>query len=387
MKFSCTQENLHNGLTLVSNIASKSNTLPILSNVLFKVKEGSIDLSVTNLEIGVNYRIRGKIEQEGSFTLPAKILSDYVGLLPKEKIELDLRENQLSIESSTSKTKIKGIDASEFPVIPQVPQKNALFCKLEDMCNALEQTLFSVSSNEIRPEISGIYLHRKTESSPLTLVATDSYRLAEKRVHVTESPDSSYQTLSVIVPSRTAHELLRILSNFRKNMSISSEENKDTDFSFIVSDNQILFRYDNFDMVSRLIEGQFPDYEQLVPESWTTRAFLSCDEFINAVKTSSLFARSGIYDVVLQFQEKGVSVSSVNSQIGENTTFLSGRVEGRENTIVLNYRYLLDGLFNINSPELVLEVTDSNTPCVIRSAMKSENDERDYFYLVMPIRQ
>ncbi len=387
MKFSCTQENLQNGLSLVSNIAGKNSTLPILNNVLFKVSDGRIDLSVTNLEVGVNYSIRGKVEQEGSFTLPAKILTDYVSLLPKEKIDLELKESEIFVQSSTSKTKIKGMDASEFPLIPQIQKKSPIWCDLHLFISALEQVLFAVSTNDARPEISGIYFHKNAGESTAILAATDSYRLAEKKIPLKFGDGvNQEQELALIIPARTSNELLRILTNFSRSSHLT-DDSVDNKISLYLSENQIMFNFENLDLVSRLIEGSFPDYQQIIPSSFKTQAVIPVSELINAVKTSSLFARAGIFDIVLELTHDGAKVSSVNSQIGENTSLLPCVVTGPENKVILNYRYLLDGLLNLQADEVIMELSDANVPCVLRPSLKQAEQVRDYFYLIMPIRQ
>ena len=387
MKFSCTQENLNNGLSIVSNIATRNSNLPILNNILFKVKDGKIDLSVTNLEVGVNYFIRGKIETEGSYTLPARVLSDYISLLPHEKIDLELKENHLSVKSSSSKTKIKGIDSSEFPLIPQIKKEEPYSCDINAFIVALQQVSFACSNNETRPEISGIYMYVNPKEKSLTLVATDSYRLSEKTIKI-ESYDTKKEAMSVIIPSRTVSELARILNNLKKSSILHHESDAvPENLEIYIAENQILFHYDNLDLISRLIEGQYPDYRQIIPGNFKTEAFVNTQELINVVKTSSLFARAGIYDVVLSFKKDKITVSSVNSQLGENVSDIMTKVTGQENSVILNYRYLLDGLLNIQSPEIKIEVTDRNVPCVLRPVLKNEKDEPDYLYLIMPIRQ
>ncbi len=388
MKFSCTQENLHNGLSIVSNIATRSANLPILNNILFNVQDGKIDLAVTNLEIGVNYFIRGKIEKEGSYTLPARILSDYIGLLPKEKIDLELKDSTLFINSSGSKTKIRGIDPSEFPLIPQIKRENPYFCDIDELVVALQQVLFAVSTDINKPVLCGVYFQFDPEIKKITIVGTDSYRLGEKIISLKEKEGSSSQKLNVLAPSRTISELLRILNNLKKNVQLNEEGEQDSgDLAIYLSENQILFHYDNFDLISRVLEGQYPDYRLIMPENLRTEAVVHTHELINAVKTSSLFARAGVYDIVMALKGNKIIISSVNSQLGENISQIQTHVKGEENSVILNYKYLLDGLNNINSPEVRIEISDNNVPCIFRPVVKDAQDTRDYLYVIMPIRQ
>lgn len=386
MKFSCTQENLYQGLNIVNNIAQKSTTLPILNNILFKTQNGKIELSATNLELGINYMLRGKVDHDGSYTFPAKILTEYTNLLPRENIHLEVEEHTLKVESSSTQTKIKGLDANDFPVIPQIKKEFPFFCAIDDFISGLQQVLFAVSTNEMRVELCGVLFRFNTKEKQLYLVATDSYRLAEKKIpYEGKGGDGETDKGEVIVPSRTISEVLRILSTLRKGLYLNDEEGAKV--VLYLGENQILFQFNTCEVISRVIEGQFPDYKEIVPSGWKTRVIVNTEDFIKAVKTSSLFAQTGIFDVVLQCKTDALFVSSVNSQIGENTSKITSRHEGDENQIVLNFRYLLDALTNIVTPEVVIELGDSNIPCCFHPVLKNPNDHANYFSLIMPLRQ
>ncbi len=369
---------------MVSHIAAKNTTLPILNNVLIQVKENVIKLSATNLEIGVSCIIRGKMEEEGDFTVQSRLLADYIGLLPKEKIDLttnrEIKEGQdqvLSINCKNHKTKIKGQVATDFPLIPQIDKKNRYILGCQRLRQAIAQVVFAVSVSETRPEINGV-LFNFTDSK-LTLAATDSYRLAEKSINLDKKSNS--KSVQVIVPTRTLQELQRILGSFKDPAAISEIE----EIEVYLTENQILFVLGNIELISRLVEGQYPDYQQIIPQNSNTKAILNTSEFIAATKTTSLFTRSGIYDVSLEFlaDKKEVVVSSVNNQLGENTSQISSEVTGDNNNIVVNYRYLLDGLQNINTDQVVVDVIDSSSPCVLHPSGKNG----DYLYIIMPIKQ
>ena len=383
MKIICTQENLNQGLIVVSHIASKNASLPILNNILIQAEENNIRLSATNLEMGITCLIRGKIEEGGAFTVQSKLLSDYIGLLPKDKINLETKKgengedgsNILNITCKNYSTKIKGMSASDFPLIPQLSKTNPFVCDALELRQAVSQVIFAVSLNETRPEISGVLL----EFSPnkLTLAATDSYRLAEKSINLKNKSNAAPK---VIVPARTLQEVLRILTSFKNPVSL--EENKD--FNIYVSENQILFELGGVELISRLIEGQYPDYKQIIPENFETRLFIESAELTKAVKTASLFTRSGIYDINLDanLAEKELVISSTNSQLGENVSRLPIKIEGKKNNILLNYRYLLDGLQNIDAQDVELKIVDPNHPCLLKG-----KDQDNYLYIVMPIKQ
>ena len=388
MKITCTQENLNQGLNIVSHIASKNTSLPILSNVLIKADKGILSLTTTNLEIGINCIVRGKIEKEGSYTVGSKLFNDYINLISNQKVDLELKDDFLEIKTEEQDTKIKGNSAEEFPLIPQVEKKNPFICKISDVLKALSQVLFAVSVSETRPEISGIYFNFSEDQ--LTLAATDSYRLAEKTIKLKEKVKA---VKDVIIPARTIAELFRILAAYGLDQEISLEENKDNNLLEIYfEDNQVLFSFASVELVSRIIEGQYPNYKQIIPTSHKTKAVIGISDFIKAVKTAALFSRTGIFDINLEFKGGKLIVTSTNNQLGENKSKIESKVEGEDNKIVINYRYLLDGLQNIDSSDVIFEMTDINNPCILKSA-ESLNEKKeaiaaeDYLYIIMPIKQ
>lgn len=383
MKILCTQENLSSGLFVTSHISFKSLNLPILNNILIQVEKNTIKFLATNLEIGVSCSIRGKIEKEGSYTVQGKLLSDYINLLPKEKIELELMEEKnnstsyLNIHCNNYLTKIKGISASEFPLIPKIERKNPYICNINNLRESISQVIFAVSLNEARPEISGVFMNFSENS--LVFAATDSFRLAEK-ITILKSNNSSQQGQKIIIPTKTLQELQRILNSIKDDMEVETIKN----IEIYVSENQILFVVGNIEIVSRLIEGQYPDYKQIIPQKFSTSIEISTNELIQAIKASSLFSRSNIYDVILSFssEKNEVIIQASNTQVGENRSVITAKITGKNNEIVLNYKYLLDGLQNINSEEIVINIIDGSNPCIIKPKESAE-----YMYIIMPIKQ
>ncbi len=387
MKISCTQENLNQGLNIVSHIAIKNTSLPILNNVLLKAEKGALSLTTTNLEIGINLQLRGKIEKEGSFTVNSKLINDYINLLPNQKIDIDLKDDNLEIKTEQQETKIKGSSADEFPLIPTVERKNPYVCKIEDVLKALSQVLYAVSVSETRPEISGIYCNFK--GGQLTLAATDSYRLAEKKIKLMAE---NKEEKEVILPAKTAQELFRILSSLSSLNDVAAENKEESQLEIYFEDNQVLFAFDNVELVSRIIEGQYPNYKQIIPDNYKTKALINITDLVKATKTAALFSRTGIFDINLELKNGKVIVSSTNSQLGENKSNLESLVEGEDNKIVVNYRYLLDGLQNIDSSQIIFEMTDVANPCVLKPAESLPEGEKpiaaeDYLYIIMPIKQ
>lgn len=366
MKIVCTQENLNNGLSVVNHLASRNANLPILNNVLITVQDGIITLATTNLEIGIKAQIRGKVESDGQFTVPAKLLSDYVSLLPQDNISLNLEEDVIYIGCKNSQTQIKGVSAEDYPLIPEVSEENTVTIDLVSLKEILNQTLFTVSVDESRPEISGVLFN--FENNELIVAATDSYRLAEKGVKLNGDINKK-----VIIPLKTLQELNRILGTItEKEVKISLNEN------------QILFNCNGIKLISRLIEGNYPDYKQIIPTEHKTITVVESSKLIKAIKSASLFCKPGINDVKMTFlpDKDEIVIMSTNSGLGENITTLSSSVEGEEVDIVFNYRYLLDGLNGLQSEKVVIKLNNQGAPGIFIP----ENEE-DYLYVVMPIRQ
>jgi DNA polymerase-3 subunit beta len=381
MKFSCTQENLHQGLSVVSHIASKNINLPILGNVLIKADDKVLRFMSTNLEIAISCIVRGKIEGQGEFTVPSKLFSDYVSLLPKERVDVHQEGNSLIAACGSYQTKLNGIVASEFPLIPSLEGQQKFTLKVTELRRAIGQVLFAVAPNESRPEISGVLFkfNPSDDGVDLVLAATDSYRLAEKIVKVNMGRSSAIKdVVHVIVPARTVAELIRILGVFKEGAENPEE------MEIHIGENQILFSYNNVELVSRTIEGKYPDYRQLIPERFETEVVLSKDELSRAVKTTSLFSRTGLNDIHFTFDASGkVALRAVNSQTGEHAVDLDGAVTGKENAVTVNFKYFLDGVNNIESEQVRLQLIDGISPCLIRPV----SDAAGYLYIVMPIRQ
>lgn len=375
MKISTLQENLKNGLSLVSHIAGKNVNLPILNNILINADSEGIKLISTNLEIGITCFIRGKIEKEGNFTVNSKIISDYISLLANKKVNIELKKEELVVESDNYKTVIKGEKADDFPLIPQINKETYFKTKINDFKKALSQTIFAVSNSETRMELSGVLF--VFDKDNLTIAATDSYRLAEKQIKI---ESNTKMESKVIIPVKTLQEVLRVLSNVK----IEELDERESEIEFYLSDNQIMFSIDKIEVVSRVIEGQYPDYKQIIPKDSKTEIMINRNEFIRAIKAASIFSKTGVNDINLDFTiDKNITLISSSSGItGENKTEIESKITGSDNGIVLNYRYLLEGVNSINTENIILKIIDLNTPCVL----KADNGD-DYIYIIMPIKQ
>ncbi|PIR06586.1 MAG: DNA polymerase III subunit beta [Candidatus Komeilibacteria bacterium CG11_big_fil_rev_8_21_14_0_20_36_20] len=366
MKIICTQENLNKGLNLVSNIANKNSNLLILNNVLLRADKDGLILITTDLEVGIKAFVRSKIEDPGAFTVDAKLLNNFIGLLPKENIELFLQDNDLSIKNKNQQTTIKGLEAEDFPLIPEIEKENELIISSSDLKKSLGQVITAASTDSSRIEINAVNFCFKKDQ--LILAATDSYRLAEKIIKITNG-----QEANLIIPLKTLQELLKILNE--------EEEQK---VKVYFKENQILFTFNSVELVSRVIDGKYPDYSQIIPESFATSAKCDLNKLVPAIKAVALFCKQGINDIRLSFDEhtQEIIVATASSNTGKSVARVSAKVDGNNNEVVFNYRYLLDGLNHIKTSDVILQINNNSSPGLLKPT-----DSQNYIYLVMPIRQ
>ncbi len=367
MKFSCTQENLKRGLLLVSNLSSRSITLPILNNTHVKTNDGLLELCTTNLDIGIKTIVRGKVDEEGVVTVPTKVLADYISLLPSGSIDLVATNTDVEIFSAGQRSKLKGLAADDFPILPVLDPHIRFSLTVEQLSLMIARVIFSVAQDVTRPEISGILL--KKDSGRLVGAATDGFRLAESNIEVLQDiPD-----FSIIIPFRTIQEVSRICSLF--------PHDREVVISF--NESQINFTLDSTTLISRLIEGKYPEYAQIIPNTFSFVSLFQNKGFIHALRLNGLFTKKGTNDIVCEFlAPKTIILSSGNIQVGENRTEIEAEVGGNDH-ILFNYKYLLDGL-SIFGPDdqVVMKVVNQNSPILLVSEAK-----KDFRYLVMPIRQ
>ena len=368
MDIICLQENFKKSLNTVENIIGKNLTLPILNNILLTVEKKRLRLVSTDLEMAITHWTSGKIKKEGEITVPAKLLSDLVNNLPNKKIEIKTKGDSLHVKCENFKSTIKGVGPKEFPIIPKIKGESVVKIKTLKLKQAFNQVVNFTSLSDIRPEISGILAN--FSSKEIKFVATDSFRLGEKTLSLKEN--ESHIKKSVIVPLRTVQELIRILN----------EQDKEEMVEILIGQNQVLFSTQDTQVISRLIEGTYPNYEQLISKQFETSLVLDREEFTNLVKVSSLFS-SRINDIKLRVIPKKslVEVSAQNVEVGENLSEIKGEIKGKETEIIFNHKYLLDGLNNISSSKITLGLNGEASPGVLRPA-----GDASYIYVIMPIK-
>jgi DNA polymerase-3 subunit beta len=363
----CLQENLKQALNITEKIIGRNLTLPILNNLLLSIEKNKLKVSSTNLEIGINSWVSSKIQEKGSITVPARILTDFVNNLPNEKVELRVKDKQLEIKCKKFKAVLKGLPADDFPIIPKIKDNPLIKIKSNLLKDGFTQVVEMASLSESRPEISGIYM--RFDKNLIKLAATDSFRLAEKYLEI-NSNNKNLKGQSIIIPQRTIQEVNRILGE------------EEVEVEIILSGNQVLFDLGYAQVISRLIEGQYPDYQQIIPDNFQTQVVVNRGELINNIKVASLFSGK-INDVKISINPKKsfLEILSKDVDIGENKSKIEAEIEGKNQEIIFNHRYLLDGLNNIFSDKVVLGLNDSAKPVVVRPV-----GDISYTYVIMPIK-
>jgi len=375
MRLSCLQENLSRGLSVIGRAVATRTTLPITQNVLMATEEGRLKLSATNLEIAITTWVGAMIEEEGSITVPARLLTEFIGSLPGDTIDITAtdRPKSLELKCGRSDARMNGTDVEEFPPIPSVDEGVEIRINAAALKSAIGQTVFAAANEESRPVLTGVKM--EVEGDQLTLAAADGFRLAVYRGQVAQSVEES---VGVIIPARALNELNRFLGD------------EDETVQFVVSANRshALFRLGNIEMVSQLIQGNFPPYSDLLGDAMKetkAKVVVQLSELLAAAKSASIFARDSSGIIRIQMVPTGVGtgqiiISSRAEEIGENTGEIDGQVEGEEAKIAFNSRYLLDVLSAMNDEKVSLETSGPSRAGVFKSP-----DSDQYLHLVMPM--
>ena len=377
MKVTVLQENLARGLNIVSRAVSPRSTLPVLSNILVATDEGRLRLSATNLEMGVTCWIGAKILEEGSTTVPARTFGDLVGTLSDTQVEmaLTIRTQTLNIKSGASKTDIKCIDAQEFPPIPVVDYAQGLEINVADFKEMIQQVVFAASSDDARPILTGVLLN--VNNDQMTLASADGFRLSVRKGHLS-SPAA--QSINVVIPARALSELARIAGDGDKTITMVLPPNR----------GQVIFRLNEIELVSQLIDGNFPDYEQIIPRRFETRAILSTTSFLKACRQAEIFAREGSHIARLNINPGGelqpgiVEISGQSEETGSNQNNVDASIEGPPMLIAFNVRFLREVLEVIKTPNVALETTADTLPGVIRP-VGAPDGQGDFIHVIMPM--
>lgn len=365
MRIQITQPNLQKALALLSRVASTKAALPILANILLKAESGTLELAATNLEVAISHKAQGKIDKAGSVTVPARLLHDFVSQLPKDStISLVFEKNKLFVSTGSYKSHMQGAPAEDFPALPSIKTGATIKVDKEQLKQALNRTTLAVSHDETRPVLGGVYFH--TSDNNLFMAATDGYRLAEARLIETS------ESLGCVVPLQTLQDIQRIIQ----------DSNEEDDLVLQFEDGQLGVVCGATSLVSRLIDGEYPQYQQLIPDTSEVSVTLDREELLTAAKLAGLFAKETGGSITLSASEVDGSftVSSVASQVGDNTSTIKAEVTGN-GEVVVNVRYLTDALNCFETNQVTFRFSGSISPCVLTAA-----DQPGYQHIVMPLK-
>jgi len=373
MKLSCLQENLNRGLSVVGRAVATRTTLPITNNVLLVTDQSRLKLVATNLEMAISCWIGAKVEEEGAITVPARLLTEFISSLPGEKVDISLspKTKTLELKCARFEARISGVDAKDFPPIPKIEDGITTKVEVDSLRQGISRVVFAAASEESRPVLTGV--DAQFEENLLTLAAADGFRLAVYKLPITVPVSEKSE---VIIPARTLAEVNRLMVDQEEAVEITLSPSK----------GQIMFHLKNIELVSQLVQGTFPNYAQLIPQSYTTRAVVDVAEFLRATKTASIFARDGSGIVRLVMTPGGeltpgkMTVSARSEEIGDDVGEIDAMVEGEEAKIAFNGKYLTDVLSVLGESQVALETTNPSSPGVIRPVGVD-----NYIHVVMPM--
>jgi DNA polymerase-3 subunit beta len=378
MKLTCLQENLNQGLSVVGRAVASRTTLPITNNVLLVADQSQLKLAATNLEMAISCRVGAKVEEEGAITVPARLLTEFINSLPSDKVDIRLlpQTKTLELKCARFEARISGVDAKDFPPIPKVEQGIATKVEVEALRQGITQVVFAAATEESRPVLTGV--DAEFDGDLVTLAAADGFRLAVYKLPLAKKVS---QKTKVIIPARTLAELSRLITDQEEAVDITVDPEK----------NQALFRLKDktrrIELVSQMVQGSFPNYSQLIPQSYNTRAVVDVGAFLRATKTASIFARdgSGIVRLVMvpgsELTPGKMTVSARSEEIGDDVGEIDAIIEGEEAKIAFNGRYLVDVLSVLDEKgQVALETTNPSSPGVLRPVGVD-----NYIHVVMPM--
>lgn len=371
MKLVCKQVNLAKGLGIVGRAVAARTTLPITNNVLLETDGSMLKLVATNLEMAISHMMGAKIQEEGSITVPARLLTEFVNSLPEKQgkedtdIEMKLTGKTLELHCARYEARISGVDARDFPPIPKLVGGVTTSIDVTELRQGINQVVFAAATDESRPVLTGV--DAMLEGGLLTLAAADGFRLAVYKLALSKAVS---EKIEVIIPGRTLNELNRLVGDDEEKVEITVNPDKSLS----------LFKLKNTELVSQLVQGSFPHYSQLIPQSSAAKATVSVAEFLRACKMASIFARDGSGIVRLVMTPGKITVSSRSEELGEDVGEIDATVEGQEAKIAFNGKYLTDVLSVLKEQQVILETTNPSSPGVLRPVGCDS-----YVHVVMPM--
>jgi len=369
MKVEILQEELNKALTIVNRFVDARPQLPILTNILLSTNKRKLRFSATNLNLGINLWLGGKIEKQGEIAIPAREITEFISYLSPGPLTLESSQNKLIVSCASNKASFVGIKPEEFPAIPQLSGKNTFLLKTESLTTAVGQVGFAAATDETRPVLAGIYW--QFSGKKYQMVATDGYRLSLKSVELKKSVLKNKKKTTFLIPARGLNEVVRLSDGETIKVGLTKDEN------------QVVFGFNNAQISSRLLEGDFPEYEKIIPTQVKTKVWIDKQDFLSAIRTASVFAKEAANIVVLTIDKSKMSIKADAPQVGENQSSLSVKVEGEPIKVAFNFRFLLDFINAVLTQEnnLLLELTEPLTPALF----KVEGDN-SWLHVIMPVR-
>lgn len=369
MKIIVLKKNLKDGIRSVEKTTHESSHLPILKNFLIEAEDNKIKLSSTNLEIATTSFISGKIINNGAVTIPLSIFASIINNLQTERIDIEVEKNKLLIKTDNYSAEINGIKKDEFPIIPTINNKDN-FIEISNLI--LKDALISISQSvalENKPELNGILFDYQINL--FKLASTDSFRLSEKTITNNHYTSNFSKTFKIIIPIKAILEVIKELQN-----------NENGKIKIYIDQNQILFKSENTEIISRLISGNFPEYENIIPKEFKSEISINKEEVLNAIKLAGVFTDK-LNEIKISIKEnsKNIEISSSNQVVGENKYLIPAKTKGEAADIMFNWKFLYDGIKNINSENLFLGLNNSNKPAYVKAT-----EDNSWFYVIMPIK-
>jgi DNA polymerase-3 subunit beta len=374
MQVSILQDSLAKGLSTVRRAVATRGALPVLSNILLAADSGRLKLAATNLELGITCWVNAKVEEEGAITVPANTLADLVSTLPPDQvnIKLDPDTNTITLTCGSTTANIKGINADEFPLMPETEVEDAIHLPPDAICEMIHQTALAAATDNSRPILTGVLT--KLEGHIMTMAAADGFRLAVRTADLPKDVDEAF---TLIIPAKALSEVARIGGDVEGEISLTAPGGR----------NQVLFQMDGVQIISQLVDGNFPAYEQIIPRGHSTRSVVQTSELLRACKRAEIFARESANTVRLNVEPGEseltpgtITVRATSQETGDNQVVITASIEGSPVEVAFNVRYLIDALNVIDTEQVALETNSSSSPGVIRPVGRD-----DYTYVIMPM--
>src|SRR3989344_4290881 len=365
MKLLCVKEKIRNAVSLADRITNKNLSLPILGSLLLSASKNVLKIRATNLDLGIEIKVPSKTDTEGVIAIPGSILNNFLSNIFDESVSFEVVDNNIFISTKNNSTIIKSYPSEDFPLLPLIPKENSFIIPSKKLIEGFKSVWYSAGTSDIKPEIASVYMY--TNENNIFFSATDSFRLAEKKIQFEGKND--IQTL--LIPYKNALEITKIL------------EYIDGDIEVFFNKNQIVFTHDLLYITSRLIDGIFPDYKQIIPKGFTTEVIVLKQDFINSLKITNLFSNKfNQISFTIHPQKKVFEVTAKNTDIGENKTFLQAALSGEPVTLQFNQKYITDCLQSITAESVCLQMNGEGKPLIIRGV-----GDPSFLYLVMPLNQ